>query len=129
MSKYTAEQVESYAASLTQAGDNQSACTLMEYAALLRQHEAAVTDEVVRVAEDAFVRADTGAFGREAQIRAALEAVAPMLASARMPDGWDDCMRKALKALERGANDTLDGRNAADEIRAMLAAAPKRGEG
>lgn len=41
-----------------------------------------------------------------------------------VPDGWIDCMRRALKALERGSNDTLDGRNAADEIRAMLSTVP-----
>ncbi|HWV44960.1 MAG TPA: hypothetical protein VN039_02860 [Nitrospira sp.] len=100
MRKYTAEQVRNVARLL----DGESRSMLNEYAALLREREsakAAVTDEMVECACDGFMRVrgigmhlawqsmteETRISYRNA-MRPALETVAPMLASARVPDGW-----------------------------------------
>lgn len=143
MSKYTAEQVI-YAADLEQArydGDLTISEYLRDYAALLREREsakAAVTDEIF----EAFDAAQTKAMGeyemqqyhagKESHLvnaldfatRAALEAVAPMLASARVSDdgafsrgyvrGYEaalgaaaaECRRQA-GALDHGGNEYI----------------------
>lgn len=107
MSKYTAEQVERLAyvidgnSEKLDGGEyydevSDAAQKLRDYAALLRQHEAAkgrVTDEVVNVASRAFYahpeRIIHSSIFTSARMRAALEAAAPMLLNARVPDALE----------------------------------------
>lgn len=91
MSKYTVEQVESLARWVAQYALTNQALTavpdmLREHASLLREREsakAAVTDEMARKAN--YIYASYVGGGIES-MRAALEAVAPMLASIQPPD-------------------------------------------
>lgn len=96
MSTYTLEQVESAAEILEQDQNAPSWMRLSEmlygYAALLRERESAkagVTDAVVERAVDARIeiisRKGRINVSDNAAMRAALEAVAPMLVSARVP--------------------------------------------
>lgn len=103
MSKYTAEQVEAEIASYAEEAFPREeidlehvTAMLHDYAALLREREAAKvagTEDIARKLGDEYFRLCKLA-NRDplqagfwiAQLRAALEAVAPMLASARVPD-------------------------------------------
>lgn len=93
MSKYTAEEVEFRAAAL-RCGNNDMTCDmLMDYAALLREREAAkslVTDAVVDKAVAAFNAGPSAMKAFTASgvysVRKAIEAVAPMLVSARIQE-------------------------------------------
>lgn len=145
MSKYTAEQVI-YAADLEQArydGDLTISEYLRDYAALLREREsakAAVTDEIF----EAFDAAQTKAMGeyemqqyhagKESHLvnaldfatRAALEAVAPMLASARVPDGWQLVpVEPSVEMIDAGLCGCMDNDVTVCVYKSMLAAAPK----
>ncbi len=97
MSKYTAEQVERAAIGCENMMHGHAApAMLREYADLLRERESAragVTDEMVALACGAYLNAPPGHMPDE--MRAALEAVAPMLANAWVPD---NCV---LIAVER----------------------------
>ena len=95
MSKYTPEQVERYAGYAAKSSQVVAAM-LRDFATLLRERKSAkagVTDEMVERAITAWfdVQVDVSELddaGTNTRMRAALEAVAPMLASARVPDGW-----------------------------------------
>lgn len=103
MSKYTAEFVEAEVEVAMTQGKHGTAAMFREFAALLREREsakAAVTDEMVAVACGAYLNAPPGHMPDE--MRAALEAVAPMLASARVPDGWSIGETKVTGAQEIG---------------------------
>lgn len=141
MSKYTAEQIEEMARALRKApatsmlGTHISLPTakavamyeaLCDYATLLRECEsakAAVTEEMVEVA----VNAHAEWFGGHRGMRAALEAVAPMAASARVPDEKEDLDPVRLHREGRVATEWERGFNEGwnDCREAMLAAAPK----
>lgn len=146
MSKYTAEQVVTKASQLAtdeEYPDKHAADMLRDYAALLREREAAkagVTAAMVDLAIDVIAEHLTGFGGDLRQgVQSALEAVAPMLASARVPD--DEWLKLAqelevYKAVApspigplHAAGMALAYQNVAKTIRAMLAAAPKREEG
>lgn len=145
MSKYTTEQVEVLSERDWLAKDVRKA--LRDYAALLREHEsarAAVTDEMRAKACAAYTVAMNG-YGSKLQnhsahevaMRAALEVVAPMLASARVPDGFAEKLNARLETLEvpeslspsKAEYWKSGARRVIREVNAMLAAAPKRGEG
>lgn len=145
MSKYTTEQILKLIKSLKeQHAPHSETCAvslsdLDAIDALLREREspkAVVTDEIVTVARDAYIRIrslnwevenDTSAW------RAALEAVAQMLASARVLDGWREAYAAFKGAFDTPAawlrDDSDFARDARKRLRefndAMLAAAPK----
>lgn len=85
MSKYTAEQVELMAKHCDAWEQHDAARMLTDYADLLRERESAkagVTEEVAQAAYRAWCLANRYISERD-RMRSALEAVAPMLASAR----------------------------------------------
>lgn len=107
--------------------------------ALLRERESAkarVTDEMVEYASRIYT--DASPLAVEA-MRAVLEAVAPMLASARVPDGWqlvpidptDEMIEKGTDQHECAQGDPwytdlpLSENDCNAIYKAMLAAAPK----
>lgn len=146
MSKYTAEQVRDWLrhearlrSGFAPLYEEQQLIDMADAIdALLRERESAkagVTDEIF----EAFDAAQTKAMGeyemqqyhagKESHLvnaldfatRAALEAVAPMLASARVPDNLQAAIHKVAKGyLSRRQQGYFMG-----EIREMLAAAPK----
>lgn len=141
MSKYTAEQVESAAEILEQDQNTPSwkrlSAMLRDYAALLRERESAkagVTDErlhelvhgVIAPNHSELTEDGDGYYlscdALEAFTRDVIKVVAPHLASARVPAKRDLslCVTEYQLALDAGFNQCVD---------AMLAAAPKRGEG
>lgn len=157
MSKYTAEQVVTKASQLAtdeEYPDKHAADMLRDYAALLREREAAkagVTAAMVDLAIDVIAEHLTGFGGDLRQgVQSALEAVAPMLASARVPDGYQLVpIEPTREMLEKSVRASMEAESVYDEPRpdgawekfgrrinrishvykAMLAAAPKRGEG
>lgn len=124
MSKYTAEQVEVLSERDWLAKDVRKA--LRDYAALLREREAAkagVTAEIVKIARKAqesmiSVHSNPEKVADD-HMRAALEAVAPMFASARVPDELKSAPASPLHPL--WGDGYLRGWNACRD--AMLAAA------
>ena len=102
MSKYTAEEVEFRAAAVRCGENDITANMLRDYAALLRERESAkagVTSQMRATACDAYDKEMVG-HGEPANpvaMRAALEAVAPMLASARVPD-LENALRMVVAA-------------------------------
>jgi len=127
MSKYTVAQVMDEITLLSSVPDGDTASAMLrDYAALLRERESAeagVTDEMVNKAcaslgippsgDDPFIDAN--------DVRAALEAVAPMLASARVPEEMKSAPSSPLHPL--WGDGFLRGWNACRD--AMLAASPK----
>lgn len=95
MSKYTVTQVEEMSTAAAISLFPLASVMLRDYAALLRERESAkvtVTDEIATAVLATYVRQciphhdDAPAQLRVSAMRDALEAVAPMLASARVPD-------------------------------------------
>lgn len=150
MSKYTAEQVERIAEFHEQVRlenverrdklADKSADMLRDYAALLREREsarAAVTDEMLvamgrvianRAGEDWDNIGDFAQQTIKDTQRAALEAVAPMLANARVPEGWQLVpVEPTPEMFGAGfvAYEKAEIRKGHARWKAMLAAAPK----
>lgn len=56
----------------------------------------------------------------------------PPRAEPAVPEGWKlvpvELIERAAKTLERAAHDTVDGRNASEDLRDLIAAAPQPGD-
>lgn len=147
--KYTAEQID--ACILCYKSGDLNYCRqgiidlLSSYATLLRERESAKTEVSKAIVETSCKAAAMEWEGmvfpdaysiEEADnlrktMRAALEAVAPMLAGTRVPDGWRQDVALAASMLTWGAEEGLtesqerDVRTHQAKLFSMLAAAPK----
>lgn len=109
MSEYTAEQAEHCALTYEDCYDSDVINMLRSYAALLREREeakAGVTFDSINAAMLAYNTACHSmgdmSSANYTGIRAALEAAAPMLASARVPDGMIERIDSAIQRITDG---------------------------